>query len=107
MAKGTIAIEEAVINPESAQYLGRMMKYFDPGTSGDAALERHTKKLGDIHDARLKAMDSEGVEYMLLSLTSPGCQGENDAEVAEKMATEANDWLANEGTNILQSLQVV
>ncbi|QKX54963.1 uncharacterized protein TRUGW13939_02053 [Talaromyces rugulosus] len=43
-------------------------------------------------------MDAEGVEYMLLSLTSPGCQGIPDQKLAEKSATEFNDWLAAEVT---------
>jgi 2,3-dihydroxybenzoate decarboxylase len=97
MAKGTIAVEEAVINPESAEFFGRMIKYLDPASNQDAALEMHKSRLSDIHNERLRAMDSEGVEYMLLSLTSPGCQGEHDAETAENMATQANDWLAAEG----------
>jgi 2,3-dihydroxybenzoate decarboxylase len=41
-------------------------------------------------------MDEEGVEYMLLSLTSPGCQGEPDPAKAEKMAAVANEYLAGE-----------
>jgi 2,3-dihydroxybenzoate decarboxylase len=97
MAKGTIAVEEAVINPESAEFFGRMIKYLDPGSNQDAALEMHKSRLSDIHNERLRAMDSEGVEYMLLSLTSPGCQGEHHAETAEKMATQTNNWLAAEG----------
>ena len=38
-------------------------------------------------------MDEHGVEYMLLSLTSPGVQDEADPVKAEKMATVANDYL--------------
>jgi 2,3-dihydroxybenzoate decarboxylase len=97
MAKGTIAVEEAVIDPESAEFFGRMIKYLEPGKNQDAALEMHKKRLSDIHNERLRAMDSEGVEYMLLSLTSPGCQGEHHAETAEKLATQTNNWLAAEG----------
>ena len=41
-------------------------------------------------------MDDEGVEYMLLSLTSPGCQGESNPSKAEEMARVANDYLAAE-----------
>lgn len=41
-------------------------------------------------------MDEEGVEYMLLSLTSAGCQGEPDPIKASKMAREANDYLSGE-----------
>ena len=41
-------------------------------------------------------MDKHGVEYMLLSLTSPGPQGQSDPIEAAKVAREANDWLAAE-----------
>lgn len=41
-------------------------------------------------------MDAHGVEYMLLSLTSPGPQGQSDPVEAAKVAREANDWLAAE-----------
>ena len=95
MAKGTIAVEEAVINPNSVEYFGRMIKYLEPGSNHDAALEMHKNRLSDIYGERLKAMDEEGVEYMLLSITSPGCQD------AENLAFESNNWLAEEGVHIL------
>jgi 2,3-dihydroxybenzoate decarboxylase len=44
-------------------------------------------------------MDAHGVEYMLLSLTSPGAQGESNREKAQKLAADANDWLAGEVAN--------
>ncbi|KUI66326.1 2,3-dihydroxybenzoate decarboxylase [Cytospora mali] len=50
----------------------------------------------DIHDERLKEMDAEGVEYMLLSLTSPGAQGEKDPVKAANIARNSNDWLSGE-----------
>lgn len=41
-------------------------------------------------------MDANGVEYMLLSLTSPGAQGEASPENAAKKARESNDYLSTE-----------
>ena len=41
-------------------------------------------------------MDAHGVEYMLLSLTSPGAQGEPSPSAAVTLARDANDWLAAE-----------
>src|SRR5205085_2264277 len=56
----------------------------------------HERRLLDIHNERLASMNAHGVEYMLLSLTSPGCQGEPDPTKAAKMARDANDYLAAE-----------
>jgi 2,3-dihydroxybenzoate decarboxylase len=98
--RGTIAIEEAIINPAGVASLSQwhnLLTPSDPSTSkGAVTLTAHERRLLDIHDQRLKSMDEEGVEYMLLSLTSPGCQGEADPSKAEKMATGANDYLAGE-----------
>ena len=45
-------------------------------------------------EARLAEMDAAGIDVMVLSLTSPGAQGEPDAGRACERATEANDRLA-------------
>ncbi len=100
MAKGTIAVEEAIIDPASVPTLGQWINILSPGSNNEAALAAHERRLLDIHGDRLKSMDNEGVEYMLLSLTSPGPQGEHDVAVAEKMATDANDYLAREGKQL-------
>lgn len=98
--KGTVAIEEAVINPAGLGWLSESAALFNPaqGTaSGAASSPAHKKLTGallDIHGDRLEQMDAHGVEYMLLSLTSPGPQGEPDAGRARALAAEANDWLA-------------
>lgn len=97
--RGTIAIEEAIIDPAGVASLGQWHNLLAPaaGTSSETVtLTAHEKRLLDIHDQRLKSMDAEGVEYMLLSLTSAGVQGEPDPMKAEKMATVANDYLAGE-----------
>jgi 2,3-dihydroxybenzoate decarboxylase len=92
--RGTIAVEEAIITPATVWLLEETFSILNPGDSSNKALEAHAAKLLDIHDKRLATMNAEGVEYMLLSLTAPGCQGITDSRLAEKTAREANDWLA-------------
>ena len=41
-------------------------------------------------------MDSAGIEKSVLSLTTPGVQGEKDTATAVRLAQEANDFLARE-----------
>ncbi|KAL3462642.1 amidohydrolase family protein [Aspergillus heterothallicus] len=51
--------------------------------------------LGDVHNQRLRWMDETGVDYMVLSLTSPGIQGISDPTLAERLATRANNDFAS------------
>ncbi|KAJ5929003.1 hypothetical protein N7466_007959 [Penicillium verhagenii] len=95
-SKGTIAVEEAVISPNTLWLLEESQQILTPGNAGNEALRAHEARLLDIHEGRLQMMDAEGVEYMLLSLTSPGCQGIYDQALAERTATEFNDWLAKQ-----------
>ncbi|XP_014551001.1 hypothetical protein COCVIDRAFT_42604 [Bipolaris victoriae FI3] len=92
--RGTVAVEEAIITPSTVWLLEETNSILNPGDHSNKTLEAHAKRLLDIHGKRLTTMDAEGVEYMLLSLTAPGCQGITDPQVAEKTAREANDWLA-------------
>lgn len=96
--KGTIAIEEAVIDQAGveAHTFAQFQSLMRPGSDQTSGLSAHEKRLLDIHDERLKKMNEHGVEYMLLSLTSPGAQGEPDPEKAKRMAQVANDYLAGE-----------
>ncbi|KAL8380743.1 hypothetical protein RB595_005158 [Gaeumannomyces hyphopodioides] len=94
MPKGTIALEEAVLEPGGLPRIARDAALFAPGA--DMAKHPLTAKLQDIHGERLRQMDAEGVEYMLLSLTSPGPQGEADPVVAAATASDTNDWLTGE-----------
>jgi 2,3-dihydroxybenzoate decarboxylase len=95
--KGTVAIEEAVLNPEGIEWHSKSAVFFMPGASEKEVHEHAlTKALLDIHGERLARMDATGVEYMLLSLTSVSVQGEPDAAKAKAMAVNANDWLARE-----------
>ncbi|KAH6984379.1 hypothetical protein BKA56DRAFT_670905 [Ilyonectria sp. MPI-CAGE-AT-0026] len=96
-SKGTVAIEEAVVNPDDIAWLAETGALYAPSNaSGQSSHHALTQKLADIHDQRLQRMDAEGVDYMLLSITSPGCQGEPDATKANKLAVSSNDWLARE-----------
>lgn len=103
--RGTIAIEEAVLDPMGTARNARDAALYAPsygrtgsGAPANVASVKHplTAALLDIHEARLAQMDAEGVEYMLLSLTSPGPQGLSDAAEARVLAKTANDWLAGE-----------
>jgi 2,3-dihydroxybenzoate decarboxylase len=98
--KGTIAIEEAVLDPAGLSWIAKSAALFNPGqvtsssSAADPAKHGLNQLLLDIHHERLTQMDAHGVEYMLLSLTSPGAQGEADTAKARVLASEANDWLA-------------
>ncbi|KAH8886624.1 2,3-dihydroxybenzoic acid decarboxylase [Thozetella sp. PMI_491] len=50
--------------------------------------------LGDLHNQRLRWMDESGVDYMVLSLTSPGIQAISNITLAERLATKANNDIA-------------
>ncbi|KAK4243671.1 hypothetical protein C7999DRAFT_44567 [Corynascus novoguineensis] len=102
--KGTIAIEEAVLNPAGLSWITESAPLFNPGQGSSSSSspsttspsQRLNQRLIDIHDERLALMDAHGVEYMLLSLTSPGAQGEPDPAKARFLAAQANDWLATQ-----------
>jgi|FEC22Drversion2_1045045.scaffolds.fasta_scaffold00895_14 2,3-dihydroxybenzoate decarboxylase len=65
-------------------------------TSNDAIFADIERRLTDFGDVRLAAMDSGGIEMSVLSLTTPGVQGEKDTATAVRLAREANDFLARE-----------
>jgi 2,3-dihydroxybenzoate decarboxylase len=96
--KGTVAIEEAIIDPAGveAHSFAQFQSLMQPGSNAASGLSAHEHRLLDIHGERLKSMDEHGVEYMLLSLTSPGAQGETDPDKARSLARVANDYLAAE-----------
>lgn len=86
--KGKIAIEEAVTLPQLAY---QAAFHAPPGREDELVSD-----LLDIHSQRLERMDKYGVEYMILSVTSPGAQGFGDKTEAEAFAKEANDYLSKE-----------
>jgi 2,3-dihydroxybenzoate decarboxylase len=93
----TVAIEEACLHPDYTELSTRYTNKHTPIVDA----------LCDIHDDRLKKMTENGNEYQVLSLTSPGPQGETDvAKVylkynlnliqAEDLARVTNDWIAEQ-----------
>jgi 2,3-dihydroxybenzoate decarboxylase len=65
-------------------------------TASDALFADIERRLSDFGELRLAAMDEAGIDMSVLSLTTPGVQGEKDARTAIRLAREANDLLARE-----------
>jgi gamma-resorcylate decarboxylase len=53
-------------------------------------------RLLDIHDVRLRQMDEQGMEMMLLSLNAPTVQAIPDPQQAYEVSRRANDYLAEQ-----------
>jgi len=53
-------------------------------------------RLMDIHDQRLRQMDTHGIETMILSLNAPAVQAIADPQKALGVAQRANDFLAEQ-----------
>jgi gamma-resorcylate decarboxylase len=53
-------------------------------------------RLLDIHDRRLREMDANGMQMMLLSLNAPAVQAVPSAARAHELAMRANDFLAEQ-----------
>ena len=53
-------------------------------------------RLLDIHDRRLREMDANGMEMMILSLNAPVVQAIHDRKKAVELAKRANDFLAEQ-----------
>jgi hypothetical protein len=87
---GKIALEECWTIPEELE--NNNPSRFVPAGTGD----RLTSELMDIHSHRLRQMDENGVDFMVLSFSSAGCQGLADKATAEAQATLANDRLEAE-----------
>jgi 2,3-dihydroxybenzoate decarboxylase len=54
------------------------------------------RRLVDLGDLRLEAMDAAGIDLSVLSLTVPGIQGEKEQGTAVRLAQQVNDFLARE-----------
>lgn len=85
-----IALEEHFVTPELARYA----QVGDAGASDIVQALR--ERLMDFGSLRLEAMDRAGIEISVLSVTTPGVQGEADAALAVRLAKAANDTLARE-----------
>src|SRR5579871_6153061 len=58
--------------------------------------EELRSRLLDIQGRRLREMDANGIEVMILSLNSPAVQGVPDRKAATELARRANDFLAEQ-----------
>lgn len=55
-----------------------------------------SRRLLDIHDDRLRQMDANGMEMMILSLNAPAVQAIPSRQKANEIAMRANDFLAEQ-----------
>jgi 2,3-dihydroxybenzoate decarboxylase len=85
----TIAVEEHFVTPEFEKYTRLLADLVDP-----ERLEAGGRRLLDFTDERLPAMEANGIDIAVLSLNSPGIQGEPDPVVAVDLARTVNDFLA-------------
>ncbi|KAK0722781.1 hypothetical protein B0T26DRAFT_643611 [Lasiosphaeria miniovina] len=88
---GKIALEEAWAIPENFKAYD-VSSLAPKGVIGGDLIAN----LLDVHGTRLEQMDENGVETMVLSLSSPGPQGVTDAREAEALASLANERLESE-----------
>jgi predicted TIM-barrel fold metal-dependent hydrolase len=83
---GKIALEEHFAMSETVHF------------STEYAAEEHKAELSscllDLEDGRLRQMDENGVEMMLLSLNAPSVQASWAPDQAKDLARRANDYLA-------------
>lgn len=86
---GKIALEEAWAIPENFQAYD-VASLAPKGVIGGDLIAN----LLDVHGTRLQQMDDNGLDLMVLSLSSPGPQGQPDPDEAARLARLANDRLA-------------
>lgn len=60
---------------------------------------RYMRQIHDINDERVRLSNAHGIGYTIVSLTVPGIQGISDKALAEKTATETNNWAADQIKN--------
>lgn len=90
---GTIILEEAWTTPDLVNQLGNTSAALG-GTNAELKAN-----LLDIHNQRLRFMDENNVDYMVLSCASPCIQGISDPAQAEDMAVTVNNILADSISN--------
>jgi 2,3-dihydroxybenzoate decarboxylase len=86
--QGKIALEEHFAIPETLMD--------SAGFVPDSYWPELKDRLLDIQDKRLKQMDEQGVEMMILSLNAPAVQAIPDVKKANEIAIRANDYLAEQ-----------
>ncbi len=86
--QGKIALEEHFAIPET---LEDSHGYFP-----ERVWQEVKSRIMDIQERRLREMDAQGIEMMLLSLNAPAVQAVPDKARAAEIARKANDYLAGE-----------
>src|SRR5262250_3488082 len=86
--QGKVALEEHFAIPDT---LEDSHGYFP-----DRVWQEVKSRVMDIHERRLREMDQNGIEIMLLSLNAPAVQAIPDAKRAAEVARKANDYLADQ-----------
>jgi 2,3-dihydroxybenzoate decarboxylase len=86
--QGKIALEEHFAIPETLMD--------SAGFVPESYWPELKERLLDIQDKRLRQMDEQGVEMMILSLNAPAVQAIPDARKANDIAIRANDYLAEQ-----------
>ena len=85
-----IALEEHFSTPELAK------RDIARPTRSDTLFADIERRLADFGTLRLETMDKAGIDLAVLSVTTPGVQGEKDTATAVTLARQANDILAKE-----------
>ena len=98
-----IAVEEAFVTEEIAREWKKVLasKFVEPGFSmmgktilgDDPGARLVHSRLVDLGAGRIAAMDADGIDFAVISITSPGVQV-FDAVTATRLARDANDTLA-------------
>jgi uncharacterized protein len=89
-----VALEEHVVTPEVVAAWERLSPQWRdlalaPSTQGESG-----RRLGEVGEERIAAMDAAGVDVQVLSLTAPGVQN-LEAPDAVSLQTQVNDFLAD------------
>lgn len=85
-----IAFEEHFSTPVFAEYAKAFTQHLPAAARHDLLT-----RLEDFDAARLVDMDAGNVQYVILSQSAPGMQAEPDARLAQRLASENNDFLAD------------
>lgn len=86
----TIGLEEHFVTPELAAYGAGSASIAQPERWREAS-----KRLLDLGEERVAAMDAAGLDVQVLSLNAPGIQAEPDPATAVARAGAVNDLLAS------------
>lgn len=84
-----IAFEEHYTAPGFQEYSKVFAQHIDAESLAELG-----RRLSDFDELRLRDMDENGIDYVILSQTGPGVQAELDPAVALRRARQNNDFLA-------------